>query len=267
MKHDKSIGIIGLGFVGNAIKTSLSGQVDLVLIDPAKGFNSTYEDLLRCDGIFVCVPTPEFKNGSCDASALKEVLSKLNEVRYKGVIISKCTATPDIYQELQDEFPNLVHSPEFLTAAHALKDYTSGTFAIIGGAVTAYRNEAERIIRMSQLELKTVVHCSIQEASFAKYGINSFLATKVIFMNELAKLVNESGADWNVVSRLMKLDNRIGNSHMQVPGSDGKFGFGGMCFPKDTNALIKYASKLGVQLNVLKSAIKKNTLFRLQKPK
>lgn len=264
MKHDKSIGIIGLGFVGNAIKTSLSGtQIELVLIDPAKGFNATYEDLVKCDGVFVCVPTPELKDGSCDPSALKEVLSKLKEVNYNGVIISKCTATPDIYQELQDEFPNLVHSPEFLTAAHALKDYTNGTFAIVGGAVTAYRNEAERIIRMSQLELKSVVHCSIKEASFAKYGINSFLATKVIFMNELAKLVGQSGADWSIVSRLMKLDNRIGNSHMQVPGSDGQFGFGGMCFPKDTKALLNYADNKNCDLDVLDTATKKNLILRL----
>jgi UDPglucose 6-dehydrogenase len=62
-------------------------------------------------------------------------------------------------------------------------------------------------------------------------------------------------------------DNRIGLSHMQVPGPDGYYGFGGMCFPKDTTAWAKYAGKLGVQLSVLKSAIKKNVLFRLQKPK
>lgn len=267
MKRDKSIGIIGLGFVGNAIKTSLNAQVDLILIDPAKGFNATYEDLLTCDGVFVCVPTPELQNGSCNPSALKEVLSKLKEVNYNGVIISKCTATPDIYQELQDEFPNLVHSPEFLTAAHALKDYTNGTFAIVGGAVTAYRNEAERIIRMSQLELKTVVHCSIKEASFAKYGINSFLATKVIFMNELAELVEKSGSDWGIVARLMKLDQRIGNSHMQVPGPDGSVGFGGMCFPKDTKALRKYAEDSDCDLGVLDTAVKKNLILRLTGPK
>jgi UDPglucose 6-dehydrogenase len=267
MKYDKSIGIIGLGFVGNAIKSSLDKYVNLVLIDPAKGFMHTYEDLLKCDGVFVCVPTPELKNGDCDPSALKEVLSKLNDVNYKGVIISKCTANPDIYQELQDEYPNLVHSPEFLTAAHALKDYTNGTFAIVGGSVTAYRNEAERIIRMSQLELKTVVHCSIKEASFAKYGINSFLATKVIFMNELAKLVNESNANWDIVSRLMKLDTRIGNSHMQVPGPDGQFGFGGMCFPKDTKALLKYADDKNCNLGVLDTAVKKNLILRLTGPK
>lgn len=267
MKYNTSIGIIGLGFVGNAIKSSLSGPAELVLIDPSKGFNAAYEDLLMCDGVFVCVPTPELGDGSCDTTILKNVLSKLSEVKYSGVIISKCTATPDIYQELQDVFPNLVHSPEFLTADHALRDYANGKFAIIGGAVTAYRNEAERIIRMSQLELETVVHCSIKEASFAKYGINSFLATKVIFMNELAKLVNDADSDWNIVSRLMKLDNRIGNSHMQVPGPDGQYGFGGMCFPKDTKAILKYAHDNDCSLGVLDTAVTKNLILRLTGPK
>jgi nucleotide sugar dehydrogenase len=268
MKRDKSIGIIGLGFVGNAIKSSLDlAGVNLVLVDPAKGFNSTYQDLLKCDGIFVCVPTPERWDMACDPSILKDVLSKLKEVKYNGVIISKSTATPDVYKELQEEFPNLIHSPEFLTAAHAYKDYTNGTFAIIGGAVTAYKNEAERIIRLSQTELKQVVHCSIEEASLAKYGINSFLATKVVFMNELAKLAEEQGCDWITISRLLSLDKRIGHSHMQVPGPDGEYGFGGMCFPKDTKALLKYARTFGCELSVLDTATKKNFMLRLTGPK
>jgi nucleotide sugar dehydrogenase len=267
MTFDKHIGIIGLGFVGNAIKTSLVNSTEMVLMDPAKGFNASYEDLLKCDGVFVCVPTPELKDGSCDSTILREVLNNLKEVKYNGVIISKCTATPDTYKELQNEFPNLVHSPEFLTASHALKDYTSGTFAIIGGSVTAYKHEAERIIRLSQTELKTVVHCTIQEASFAKYGINSFLATKVVFMNELSKLAFESNCDWEMISRLMKLDKRIGASHMQVPGPDGQLGFGGMCFPKDTKALLKYAKSQHSDLGVLDTAVKKNLILRLTGPK
>lgn len=268
MKYKSSIGIIGLGFVGSAVKAGLElAPVNIVLLDPAKGHNATYEDLLICDGVFVCVPTPEQWDMGCDPSILKDVLSKLKAVKYNGVIISKSTATPDIYSELQEEFPNLVHSPEFLTAAHAVKDYTSGTFAIIGGAVGAYKNEAERIIRMSQTELKSVIQCSIEEASFAKYSINSFLATKVVFMNELAKLVEESGCDWTIVSRLMKLDPRIGSSHLQVPGPDGQYGFGGMCFPKDTKALLKYARSTGCELSVLDTATKKNFMLRLTGPK
>ena len=86
-------------------------------------------------------------------------------------------------------------------------------------------------------------------------------------MNEMQQLATASNCDWETVRRLLPLDTRIGNSHMQVPGLDGQYGFGGMCFPKDTSALIQYGKSVGVGLGVLNEAIKKNTLLRLHKPK
>ena len=160
-------------------------------------------------------------------------------------------------------YPNLVHAPEFLTAANAVSDYVNGSFAIIGGSTTAYRNEAERIIRLSQPNLNSINHCSISEASFAKYTINSFLATKVIFMNEMAQLAEDNQCNWNNIKQAVGQDKRLGASHMQVPGPDGEFGFGGMCFPKDTSALLKYAESTGQNLNVLDVAVKKNLILRL----
>jgi len=259
------IGIIGLGFVGNAIRMALNSPFEgsLVLVDPAKGYNNTYEDIASCDGVFVCVPSPQGDDGSCDTSILEDVLSKLKAINYPGTIISKCTAPPAVYNQLNNEYPNLVHAPEFLTAANAVEDYARGTFAFIGGNVPAYRHHAERIIRLSQHELSSVYYCSIGEAALAKYAINSFLATKVVFMNELYKVALASGLDYDKIAHMVTADKRIGNSHMQVPGPDGAFGFGGMCFPKDTAALLKYAQSLNLNMNVVDAAVKKNTLLRL----
>lgn len=259
------IGIVGLGFVGSAILSSLEGY-NLVLVDkdPAKGKNS-FNDLMDCAGVFVCVPSPTADDGSCDTSILENVLTQLKD--YKGVIISKVTAPPSVYERLNKEYPNLVHVPEFLTAANATLDYLKGSFAFIGGSVSAYRNEAERIVSLSQGNLQNIIHCSIGEASLAKYAINSFLATKVVFMNELYTLANSQNLDYNKIAKMMTLDKRIGSSHMHVPGPDGALGFGGMCFPKDTSALLKVADNLNVPMNVLDSAVKKNTLLRLTEPK
>lgn len=259
------VGIIGLGFVGNAIRIAFNSPFEgsLVLIDPAKGYNNTYKDIVSCDGVFVCVPSPQGDDGSCDTSILEDVLSNLNAVEYKGTVISKCTAPPDVYNRLNNQYPNLVHAPEFLTAANAVEDYARGEFAFIGGNVSAHKYQAERIIRESQRELKSVYYCSIGEAAMAKYAINSFLATKVVFMNELYKVATRSGLDYDKISAMIKVDPRIGNSHLQVPGPDGSFGFGGMCFPKDTAALLKYAEGLGLNMNVIDAAVKKNTLLRL----
>lgn len=263
------VGIIGVGYVGSAISSAYAGEgfVSLVKRDPAKGFNASYEELKTCDGIFVCVPSPQGDDGSCDTSFLESVLDELEKVDYKGVIISKCTAPPKVYEKLNEKFSNLVHAPEFLTAANAEQDYAAGTFSFIGGAVGAYRREAERLIKFSQPHLKDVFHCSIAEASLAKYTINTFLATKVIYMNELYELATTLGCDFNTISKMVKADRRIGNSHMQVPGPDGAFGFGGACFPKDTSALLKIAADVGVDMNVLDSSVKKNLLLRLTESK
>ena len=262
---ETKIGIIGLGYVGSAILNSLSDRfcMDIVIIDPNKGHNSSYNDLAGAEAVFVCVPTPRDDNGNCNTSILEDVLDRLDKINYTGVIISKCTAPPNIYKKLNEQYPNLVHVPEFLTAADAIRDYLNGSFAIIGGSIKAYMNEAERFVKISQQNLKTIVHCGIGEAALAKYAINSFLATKVVFMNELRELAVASELDYEDIVTLVSLDKRIGSSHMKVPGSDGSFGFGGHCFPKDTEALLALSKDLGVTMQVLEAALKKNTLLRL----
>ena len=97
-----------------------------------------------------------------------------------------------------------------------------------------------------------------------KYGINTFLASKVIFYNELHSVyealdVNDS---WESIVNVISRDNRIGESHMNVPGHDGKKGFGGACFPKDSLALIKFANSLDINLNSLISTVKINNKIR-----
>ena len=266
------IAVIGMGFVGGTIYQSLRDnfideQSRLVAVDPAKGHNTSYDEIADFDAVFVCVPSPQGADGHADTSILEHVLEELDNVNFQGVIISKVTAPPNVYQTLQSRYINLVHAPEFLTAANAYDDYIHGRFAIIGGSVAAYRNEAERIIRLSQKGLNSVVHCNIGEAALAKYAINSFLATKVIFMNEMEKLATNNGMSWQKVVSAIRQDSRIGHSHMQVPGPDGQYGFGGMCFPKDTSALLKYAEDQGDQLSVLATAVEKNMMIRLTSPK
>ena len=260
----ESVGVVGLGFVGTAVYQSYqSSFVNTLVIDPSKGWVTSYQDITHCSAVFVCVPSPQGDDGSCDTSILESVLKELKAVDYTGVIISKVTAPPNVYAQLQKEHPNLVHAPEFLTAANANSDYLNGTFAFVGGSVAAYRNEAERIIRIGQRKLEFVRHCSIQEASMVKYILNCYLATKVVFMNEVAKLAESMDCKWTVLQDLIECDSRIGTTHMQVPGPDGQYGFGGMCFPKDTSAMLKFAEQAAQQMNVLEAAVKKNTLLRL----
>jgi UDPglucose 6-dehydrogenase len=260
------IGIVGLGFVGSAIRDSLEDMFhDLILVDPPKGLPNTYKDLENCEGVFICVPSPSADDGSCDSSILESALDELKN--FDGVIISKTTATPSVYENLSKKYKNLVHAPEFLTAANPSRDYALGKFAIIGGSVPAWIREAERLIRLGQKSLTEIKYCTPAEASLAKYTINCFLATKVTFMNEIHQMCVATGQDYKKIADLIQLDPRIGNSHLRVPGPDGNMGFGGMCFPKDTAALLKYAEEANLSLNVIDAAVKKNTMLRLTSPK
>ena len=262
------IGIVGLGFVGSAIKDNMEHACDLILVDPPKGLQGKYEDLLDCEGVFICVPSPQGDDGSCDTSYLENALDKLASLEYTGVIISKSTAPPSVYKKLQTKHKNLVHAPEFLTAADASRDYANGKFAIIGGCVGAYQRDAERIIRWGQPGIgDNVRFCTIDEAALAKYTINTYLATKVSFMNEIHNVAVAGGMNYNTVISMVNMDSRIGSSHLKVPGPDGLFGFGGACFPKDTTALLKYAEEVGASMMVLDAAVRKNTLLRLTEPK
>lgn len=267
MLDSAKIAIIGLGFVGSAVRDSFDSMFldSPVLIDsdPRKQCQGTYNDLADVEAVFICVPSPRGPNGECDTGILENVLDNLEKVGYQNVIISKVTAVPKEYERLQKRFKNLVHIPEFLTAANAAEEYRKETDAIIGGSVTAFQREAARIVKLSQPNLINIAFCSIGEAAMSKYVINSFLATKVVFMNEMYQLAQEHGYDWRKIRILIDMDERIGKSHTRVPGPDGTLGFGGMCFPKDTVAFLEYAKQQSVQLNVLDSAVKKNLLLRL----
>ena len=156
--YKTKIGIVGAGVVGGAIISAttpdFSLDVRVVDIDPAKNTH-TYEDLMECDGVFICTPTPQSEDGTCDVNILLNVLGKLQ--KYKGVIISKSTAPIDVYQKLNEIYPNLVHAPEFLTEANAIRDFMAGQFAFIGGNTKAYMKEAERIILKTQPYLQTII--------------------------------------------------------------------------------------------------------------
>jgi UDPglucose 6-dehydrogenase len=103
------------------------------------------------------------------------------------------------------------------------------------------------------------------EASLFKYAVNTYLATKVTFFNQLKQICDDYGANFNMLARALPIDHRIGHSHMKIPGPDGKAGFGGSCFPKDLNAFIKFAEKeTSVDPTIWKEVRKVNNEIRSQ---
>jgi UDPglucose 6-dehydrogenase len=137
---------------------------------------------------------------------------------------------------------------------------------ILGGNWDDCEAVEKAYVRHSQVKIVPTFKTDIVSASLLKYTINSWLATKVTFMNELYQLHKSSGArtSWEQFTDMLQRDKRIGDSHLRVPGIDGKFGFGGHCFPKDTKGLLNYAKQQNIELKVLAEAVEVNEYHRKQ---
>lgn len=250
------VGVIGAGFVGGAIINAYrKAGIEVLVVDP-KISKFTIKQLIheQPNMIFVAVPSPANEDGSCDTSILERVWEQL--LPYKQPIVSKVTATPNIYEKLKRN--NFVYSPEFLTAANANQDYLDATTCIIGGGDDVTQHLVSKYLKAAQPLLEQFMIGDIKTASLIKYTINSFLATKVVFLNELEMLCRQVGVDYNDIKTSIMTDKRMGTSHFNVPGLHDQYGFGGACFPKDTKALLHYAKSLKVNLDVLESAVIKN---------
>ena len=255
------IGIIGLGFVGGAVAHAHRNQ-ELVIRDPRLGVDSaSIEEIKTCDAVYVCVPSPMLDSGHCDDSYMRSVLKEL--VDYDKVIICKSTIPPGVYASLQQHYPNIVHAPEFLTAANANFDYVNATWMLVGGD-SKWADDAIAIIKSGELSATHYHKTNITTASLFKYIANSFMATKVTFMNEMFNLAAQVSVDWNEIKQIAKNDSRLGNTHWDVPGPDGLFGYGGACFSKDVSAIIEHGLDAGINLHLLKEVQELNKTYRLK---
>ena len=258
------LGIIGKGFVGSAVSNGFDKDCEQVIVDP-KYTDNTIVDVLDSKLVFVCVPTPVAEDGSCDTSIVKDVLIELSMRDYKGVVVVKSTIIPDYLHEFKKEFDlKIVYNPEFLTEANANEDFKNPPFQVFGGKWRDCEVVEKAYLRHSSVRIVPTFKVDLTTASLLKYTINSWLATKVIFFNELKELheLGSSMVTWEQFTDMLSRDERIGNTHMQVPGPDGKKGFGGHCFPKDTEALLHYANKKNIKMSVLRIAVSTNKKLR-----
>ena len=258
------LGIIGKGFVGSAVANGFDKDCEQIIVDP-KYTDNEITDVLDCKLLFVCVPTPVAEDGSCDVSIVKDVLIELSMRDYKGVVVVKSTIIPDYLHEFKKEFDlKIVYNPEFLTEANANEDFKNPPFQVFGGKWRDCEVVEKAYLRYSSVRIVPTFKVDLTTASLLKYTINSWLATKVTFFNELKQLheLGSSMVSWEQFTDMLSRDERVGNSHMQVPGPDGEPGFGGHCLPKDTEALLNYANKKNIKMSVLRKAVQTNKKIR-----
>ena len=269
----KKIGIIGRGFVGTAVEYGFSAQTGCEAelrsydIDPSRSTHSLEDTVNNSDVIFVSVPTPSNPDGSMHLGILESALIDIDNV-YNGdaIILIRSTVTPGTTRRLQEKFPklSLVFNPEFLTERSAKFDFINQSRFILGGSPED-TNKIANLYKWRFGESVPCIETNFETAEMIKYMNNCFFATKVSFMNEMKLIADKCGVDWSMAIEGFVRDGRIGHTHLNVPGPDGRFGFGGCCFPKDIQAMIQFGKELNIDTTTLKGAWETNLKVRPEK--
>ncbi|MFC1711816.1 UDP-glucose dehydrogenase family protein [Patescibacteria group bacterium] len=216
-------------------------------------FTTSYKKTIpNSDVIFICVGTPAKKNGDYDLSYVFSAAKSIGEALKKyAVICIKSTVPPSTNSKVSEILKkqtkldfDLASCPEFLQEGSAINDAFNPNRVVIG---TDSKKAKDILIKLHKPFKAPRVICDVKSAQMIKYAANAFLATKISFINSIAHLSEEVGANIDYVARGLGLDPRIGNKFLQAG-----LGYGGSCFPKDTWALIAYAKRLGYDFKFLK---------------
>lgn len=267
------IGIIGGGVVGTATARAFidhTGIECVVIEDKIKEKCLPHADhiVYDCDIVFICLPTPQKPDSlECDLSAIHNVMSEISqtEARYLNLVL-KSTVPIGTTRALSARYqlPNLVHSPEFLTARVATIDAMMPTRNIIG---TCYQEGCTGVLEelyLSRWPHVPVFKMTSDESEAVKLMTNSFYAVKVAFWNEMRCLSNKLDLDWHTLLSGILSGGRVHPSHTEVPGPDGKYGFGGTCLPKDlANMVVHFwQNKVEGGAKVCLAAMERNQVDR-----
>lgn len=247
------IGIVGLGHVGTAMHNLFK---DAVIYDKYKNIGNMNE-INKCDAAFVCVPTPMKDDGSCDTTAVDEVLNWCES----KVIILRSTVRVGYTREMTEKLhKKIVFQPEYYgeTVAHPFADLSDRTWLSFGGtqeaidlAIDAYKTVINSNVRIYQ--------APSDEVELAKYMENAFLATKVIFINEMYDICEKLGLNYNQVREIWIADSRIGTSHTFI--YKDKRGYDGSCLPKDISELHTLEKENGLDDTLINAVIEKNKKY------
>jgi UDPglucose 6-dehydrogenase len=261
------IGIIGNGFVGKATRQLECPAIELYVYDIRPELcipqGLTLSQMSECELIFICVPTPMEASGKCHLGIVESVVRSLEPYvdPSKNFLVIRSTVPIGTSDRLGCSF-----MPEFLTEKNYVQDFITCANWVFGVAEGAngpsFQEAITRMIRSAKaagrIEHDVIHFRTNREAEMIKYVRNCFLATKVSFCNEMEEFCSLKGIEYENVRSFAMLDSRIGESHSRVPGHDGKRGFGGTCFPKDTSSLLYQMDEVRMTSYVINSIVERN---------
>lgn len=243
-----TIGVVGCGKIGSALKRWIENHnpaCSVRVSDPPKGIN---DDFSSVDCVFISIHIPTEPNGSQNLTALSEIIQNLPDVP----IFIRTTVLPGTCDAFSEKFGKDVRfMPEYLTERTAYEDFCRQSMIFTG--------HTELLQRV--FPGKSFIEMTSREAELAKYAHNVFGAVKVTYFNAINELCQRLGCDYQNVRQGVLQSGYVKPMHADVPGPDGRFGFGGKCFPKDIEAFRAFVSNPEFA-RLLSSVIILNTEFR-----
>ena len=251
------IGILGCGVVGSANKKVFEKFNFKVKVHDSK-FKTKIDQLLTCDLIVVCLPTPTLANGLCDVSKIIGNLKYFNGKEYQGIIVIRSTVTPGFTESVQKKFKNLkiCYSPEFLRDRFAYKDLLNSKFLPIG---TNDKNVYKTVRKIHSVFVKKIVQTSPCEAELIKYMNNIIACNKVVFANIVASVSKKKGCNYETIKRSLINLGRITDNYLRVDKNHK--GFSGKCLPKDIKSFSAFCEKEKLKYELFEAIIKDNKKF------
>lgn len=275
-----------MGVVGNAMYQSFKDFFEILIFDKNKQELNTIKDenpinelIALLDGpIFICVPTPMNSDGSCDISMVDEICEKINDAQMKKmteqscycnccgiseqVVVIRSTVSPGTCDDLMEKYPyiSIVYNPEFLTERTSVEDFKNLQSVVIGGE----EKIVDFVFSYYKMIFKNIslYSTSRKQAEVFKYMTNSYFAMKIIFANEIKNYCDKISVDYNSLKNIFPAEPRLGSTHWDVPGPDGKYGFGGKCLPKDASGFLFDAKKNEIDFDLLEKTIEINNKIR-----
>jgi len=209
--------------------------------------------------VFVCVDTPPTYSGDADLSRVWTVIDELPQLEHRSILVMKSTVPVGTGEKVRAalEARGLSHigyvsNPEFLAEGGAVEDFMSPDRVVVGSFAQA---DGDRVASLYEGLDSPIVRADVASAEMIKLAANAFLATRISFINEIANVCEVTGADVVKVAEGVGLDHRLGPHFLRAG-----VGFGGSCFPKDTNALKQLASNSGYHFQLLSAVIEVNEL-------
>lgn len=265
--------IIGLGFVGGSMYKSFNNKgmepgIDLYGYDKYCKERGTgkFEDAFKCDIVFTALPTQyHTESGEYDKQSTHDTCRLLEEGNFNGVVVIKSTVEPGTTDKLSRAYPKLhfIHNPEFLTARTAYEDFHNQFHIILGKGSTTPDDKVDNVRKFYEDRYDADISvCTSLESESMKIFSNCFYAQKVQIFTEYYLLCKKTNCDYEKVKDMIIKNKWINPMHTTVPGPDGNVSYGGLCFPKDTNALLMYMKKVDTPHKVLEATIKERNNMR-----